>query len=61
MYMITQSSLLTKEEKRCENNWHCTIRRSDDKASIDIWGHKLSKNDTEKIANIIVNSLNNQT
>lgn len=61
MYMITNSSLLTKEQKREMGNWHCTIRNSDDKVSIDIWGHKLSKDDTEKIANIIVNSLNNQT
>lgn len=59
MYSITISNLLTKDPKREGGNWHCTIKPNNTQVSVDVWGHKLSKEDTEKIANIIVNSLNN--
>ena len=60
LYEITESSLLTDSKTRGPN-WHCVIKpinSSDHRLSIDIWGHSLSRKETEDIAIQIVDSLN---
>ena len=58
-YTVTSSELLTTE--RNSPNWRCTIKPNDPgnmTVTINVWGHELTREETEDIALKITNCLN---